>query len=568
MTTAAPSTPIASPGSSPRGGWLFGPVPDLLLGCGVGYALVLVLLCFFGTEIRTALWAGALPFVSVLVGAPHYGATLLRVYERREDRRAYALFAVHATIVLALLFVIATRSVWLGSLLLTIYLSWSPWHYTGQNYGLALLFLRRRGVAVDPTTKRWVYASFLFSYVVVFLALHSNAPGAEYTPPLYVAEVYRVLSLGLPSVAGDAAFLGALGAYGVASCVAVVRLLRRGSLGAIAPSLLLAGTQALWFALPVAMRRFGFLSHLEPFAPQHAGWYFFFAALAHSVQYVWVTSYFAKNAPGFGGLPSYLGKALLAGTALWCVPALVFAPDVLGRVPYDAGLSALVAACVNLHHFVLDGAIWKLRDGRIARILLRTAEAQGAPPAPVAGRSWIRWTAWAAGAISLGIFTVGFIETEVGLRNAARDLDTARMRAAMERLDWIGRESATNHLGFGRVLEGKGETAAALHQYERSVELHPTVEGWVAIASIHEGAQRVVPAQEAIEHAVALAPSDPALLYRSASLARRSGDHERALARLERAVELDPDRTLFRRALERERARAAAAAAPSGAEGG
>ena len=37
----------------------------------------------------------------------------------------------------------------------------------------------------------------------------------------------------------------------------------------------------------------------------------------------------------------------------------------------------LVASVVNLHHFVLDGAIWKLRDGRVARVLLRTAEGPG-----------------------------------------------------------------------------------------------------------------------------------------------------------------------------------------------
>ena len=64
---------------------------------------------------------------------------------------------------------------------------------------------------------------------------------------------------------------------------------------------------------------------------------------------------------------------MLAGAAIWTAPVLLLAPGVFGRVPYDLGLSALVAAAVNLHHFVLDGAIWKLRDGRVARIPLRPA---------------------------------------------------------------------------------------------------------------------------------------------------------------------------------------------------
>ena len=33
------------------------------------------------------------------------------------------------------------------------------------------MFLRRRGVALDATTKRWFYASFLLSYVATFLAI-------------------------------------------------------------------------------------------------------------------------------------------------------------------------------------------------------------------------------------------------------------------------------------------------------------------------------------------------------------------------------------------------------------
>ena len=78
----------------------------------------------------------------------------MRVYEHRADRRAYFLFSVVATILLLIVAGVALFRPWLGSVLATVYLSWSSWHYTGQNYGIAVMFLRRRGVDLDRTSQR------------------------------------------------------------------------------------------------------------------------------------------------------------------------------------------------------------------------------------------------------------------------------------------------------------------------------------------------------------------------------------------------------------------------------
>ena len=84
---------------------------------------------------------------------PHYGGTLRRVYEQRADRRAYTIFSVWATLAIFALFVVGIHSAYVGAIMVTVYLTWSPWHYTGQNYGLAVMFLRRRGVSVEPGVK-------------------------------------------------------------------------------------------------------------------------------------------------------------------------------------------------------------------------------------------------------------------------------------------------------------------------------------------------------------------------------------------------------------------------------
>jgi hypothetical protein len=546
---------IAAPGSRR---WLFGPGPDLVLGCGLGYTAVLIGLCVFGGDVRTQLGINGIALLTLLIGAPHYGATLLRVYERREDRRAYTFFAVYATVALAVAFALGTRSLWFGSLLLTLYLTWSPWHYTGQNYGLAVMFLRRRGIPLDPSTKRLVYASFLFSFVLTFTVMHMERPAAPYAPTLY--EGYQMMALGIPSAVAEAAIPVLATGWLGCGLWAAIRLRGGGSWGDLAPSALLALTQGLWFSVPVLLRHYGLLGNLDPFTPQHASYYFFFAALGHSIQYCWVTSYYARSAPGYHGLAPYLLRALLAGTAIWTVPALLFAPGVLGRIPFEAGLGALVAAVVNLHHFVLDGAIWKLRDSRIARVLIRsdTSPVPGMAPAR-AGGFRLAPVVWAVGAASLAIVLVAAWEQEFGVRRALERGDAARGSEAARRLAWIGRESPYLELRLASLMTGRGDPTAALRHLRRSIEIHPTPEAWLASADLYERAGALDAADAALAEALALRPEQPGLAYRAGQLALRRGDTARARTLLERAVALEPDRKLYRLALERVGARAGTA---------
>jgi len=147
--------------------WLYGRWIDLFVGCGLGYLVLVPVLLAYGwsSGVREFPVAAIVAF-GMLINAPHYGATVLRVYSDRADRAKYRFFALHATLALALVFAGASRSVWLASALITIYLTWSPWHFAGQNYGLALMFLRRRGVEVDALAKRFFYLSFVLSAVL------------------------------------------------------------------------------------------------------------------------------------------------------------------------------------------------------------------------------------------------------------------------------------------------------------------------------------------------------------------------------------------------------------------
>ncbi len=371
--------------ATPRGGWLLGPIPDLFLGTGLAYVFVFIWLASDIEGARQAVPLWVLAIVTIFISIPHYGATLLRVYERRSERRAYFFFAVHATLVLAALFFGGLYSAAIGSLVFTIYLTWSPWHYTGQNYGIALMFLYRNGVSVSPAIKRLIYASFVLSFLITFAFIHGSYAKNDLAP----GEIGFV-ALGIPALGVDFFIFVALVAYAVVTLFFLVALLRKSSPRAIAPAGVLVGVQALWFVVPALYRNWFPYGRLESLSAREATYFFIWIAFGHAVQYLWITSYFAKTSRRSETHAGFYLKALLAGALLWTVPALLFRRGLMGPLPYDGGLAMMIAAVVNLHHFILDGAIWKLRDGRIARALLRkstrTAASDDDEPASVAWR--------------------------------------------------------------------------------------------------------------------------------------------------------------------------------------
>lgn len=534
---AVASTPVAV-ASTPRGRWLFGPLSDLMLGCGLAYLIVLVVLSLAGAETRALLPPGLLALGALVTGMPHYGATLLRVYERREDRRAYAIFAVWATLLIATAFVVGARYAAVASVLFTIYVTWNAWHYTGQNYGISLMFLGRRGVAVAPTEKRLVYATFVLSYLIILVSIHGGG-GAGYAPQAQDGWVVRFMPLGIPDGIGDIA-LGGLAAAYVAALIGAAVLLRRraASWRDLGPAALLVAVQAAWFVLPTLARASGTFQGIEPLSQHYADYAFYWVAYAHSIQYLWITTYYARARDPQLGRVSFFWKALLAGTALWGIPALLFAPQALGALPYGGGLVLLVAATVNIHHFMLDGAIWKLRDGRIARILLRSELAKA--PAPRPGRSFARPLIWAAGAVCAAIFVLDTWERRVGYAEALARQDSDRMQTAVRRLGWVGRDEADLHYRLAVLLATQQRVSEAITHLERSIEREPSAPAWTGLAEMHEVRGEWRQAAKAYDQALTLAPDHVPALQRSGELLLQLGQTASARARLEKALALDP----------------------------
>jgi len=498
---------VAPPAAAaPARPWLYGPVPDLLLGCGLAYVGFFFVLAAAGDGVRRLVPYELSPLLALATGAPHYGATLLRVYERREDRRAYLLFTLHLTVLVWALFVACLHSPWLGSLVLTVYLTWSPWHYTGQNYGIAMLFLRRRGVPVSSRAKQLVYASFVLSFLLTAVVIHTAQHGVDYAPVSYANTAYEMIPLGIPgAVAKPLVVVLALAWAGSLLASAVV-LGRVASAAALLPSACLALSQALWFAVPVIAREVGWMQGIDPLSTTHAAYTFLWIAAAHSVQYLWVSSYFAKTGGRAASQTGYYARTLLAGAGIWVVPALLFAPGVLGALPYDSGLAVMVAAAVNLHHFLLDGAIWKLRDGRVARVLLRGAGPESAIAPPRGPRLWPAVAA--AGVVSVLVLGYGTVEQEL-VRQAVARGDLARAESGIARLAWLGRDGPGLRIAYAHAAAAAGRHAEARAHAERALALRPSAESWRALGSVEQQAGRLPEALRAYQEALGLRPGWP-----------------------------------------------------------
>jgi tetratricopeptide (TPR) repeat protein len=524
---------VAAP---PSNRWLFGPVPDLLLGCGLFYVAAFVAFAVGGRGLVAGMPSYLLPLLVILVSMPHYGGTLLRVYEFRESRRAYAIFSLWASALVFVWFVAGIYDAYLGAVMLTLYITWSPWHYSGQNYGLAMMFLYRRGVDVSPLLKRWIYASFVLSYALAFLTMHSGDYGAGYGDLEYTASV-RFLALGIPSSVGT--YISPMVGAGYLLClgVMVTMLLRRGAIRDLLPTLALVLTQALWFSVPMAVNYWRIETGLDPLDGYFRGQdYILVIALAHAAQYLWVTTYYAQASQTWHGYSGYLAKVLLAGVAIWTLPVILFAPDAMGQVSYRGGLSLLLAAAVNIHHFILDGAIWKLRSGRIANILVRSGADDAA--APARERPWLRPLIWAgcAGCVGAALFAWYQEEFAVGAKVRSGDLESAS--ASMNRLAWIGRDNSSPRHFLAQAYEERGQTQQAIAEYQRVIDLSPENSAtYLQIGTLQAGSGDWDAAGQAFGDGLAIAPLDPGLLGGATRAALELGRTDDAAELLVRSLE-------------------------------
>jgi len=384
----------------------------------------------------------------------------------------------------------------------------------------------------------------VLSFLLALLALHVHLATGASAPPR--GEVYSepvLLRLGIPrAIAGG--LIGVCGtAYLVSVIGAVALLRRRASTRQLLPVGSLILCQALWFAIPTL------LDVTRTWSARTLAFAAIWISAAHSMQYLWVTFHYAKRSAGGARLGGFLLKTTLAGNAAIVIPGILFAPMLLGTsLTWEEGLSTLVFAVVNLHHFMLDGAVWKLRDGRVARALLRDGRAD-APPTPAIGSPRSRRLSVAVWTVCAVCLAIEFAELA---RHQAQERGAPGVANAMfSALHWAGRDHPIEHVRFGRALLARGDYAAARDEFEKSLQTHPTVGAWGGIGRALEAESDLAGAADAYEAGLTVDPNDTPLLRSAAAAHSRLGAYERAVELLTRALALEPDNPLNRRMLNR-----------------
>jgi len=509
--------------------WIYNPWLDLIVGCGA-WSAPLLLVSYFSIASSTRAWALVFYALALFFNYPHYMATIYRAYHRAEDFHKYRIFTVHITALLALTLVLSHSWVRILPWIFTIYLTWSPWHYSGQNYGLFMMFARRAGATPTNATRRTLYGAFIVSYLILFLGFHTGAS----TDPLFI-------SIGIPEAVSRWEQILLAVAFVLLAGFGLSRLVRETGWRKLLPSLTLFSSQFLWFLLPATI---SLIKGLEiPQSRYSSG----VLAVMHSAQYLWITSYYARREAsgensGNWRAWAYFGVLIAGGIALF-VPG----PWLASRLfHHDFTRSFLIfTALVNIHHFILDGAIWKLRDGRIASLLLNSRVRISDVASETGTRVSFAWrwiTGGAAGARQLRVGAALLLllwgavdQARYYLALHADDLKDLQRAAALDAFD----SSLQMRLARQEMKRGQAQTAEAA--WHKAIQINPADPApRQALLRYLVEQNRVDEAFDLTEASIRYTPNDVNLLMDRGLLAQHRGHSDLAVESWSRALAIDP----------------------------
>ena len=393
-----------------------------------------------------------------------------------------------------------------------------------------MMFARRAGVAPTETERRALRLSFIASYILLMLSFHTGASGDPLILSLGLAAKFT-----LPARAALALFFVGASAWALGS------LARRSNFRSVLPVVTLTVTQFLWFLLPAVIE---FVSGREiPQTRYSSG----LLAVLHSTQYLWITSYYQKKEARAAGdsrwsFSRYLVTLIAGGIALF-IPG----PWIVSRVFHaDFAASFLTfTALVNIHHFILDGAIWKLRDSRIAAVLLdgkqKSTHAEDEKQNSFARAArWLTGRAPAARALRIAAVALLFVWAAVDQLHFWWSSEASAL-PVLQRAAALNPDDSSVQVRLARAEQLAGQRDAALAAMQRAATLNPAnlaLQESYGRSLIEAG--RDADASMQFQQIIARWPRNADALVNYGMLAHRLGHDGEAVDNWQRAVDVDP----------------------------
>ena len=355
--------------SSRRSPWVVSPVFDMLfVAGGLPIILIAVNVLLTGWQLPEPVPGGQTQYSElllslVLVGQhlfanSHNVATYLRIWGSEEDRDRFYFYRTWLVAAFFLLFVWGLYSPAATGAFVYFFLMAVFWHYAAQSYGVALIYCYKRDYILSQIEKRVMKLCMtsLSAFAILRIASFRNfSPYEWYGVPMPFFGP-------LPSIFfHTAAVTFALSVIAFAYVIAA-KFIREGKI----------------FPLPSLMVLLAVVALGMSESSTNAMLWFYIPPFFHGTQYLAICLSYALKERGdvetisLGKLfSSPLAGRLFVTTVVMGAFLYVVIPRTFEHFGFNyAMVAGLVLATVNIHHFLTDAAIWRLRDPRCREILL------------------------------------------------------------------------------------------------------------------------------------------------------------------------------------------------------
>jgi hypothetical protein len=311
---------------------------------GGGFSLLVLALLYSGATPSLSLFLKEHLWTFVLLSnSAHFAGSTVRLYTRPGSFRELPFLTMGLP--LASLLVLGLGFLFPGALgqnLLSLYLTWSPYHYSAQAYGIAVLYCYRSGAPWADRDKRWLRLACFAPFIYTFLTIQ-GAGLSWLMPPAALAH---------PAAASVRAFAANLAAAAALAgpFVLFARHQRAGQARLPLISLLAVVANAVW----LVMLNYEVAMVLAVITIFHGLQYLALLTIVHARERVKRPG---NRSPAWRHAAAFYACCLGLGYVLFQVWPHAF---VLAGFSYAESM-LLVVAVINIHHFIVDAFIWRLR---------------------------------------------------------------------------------------------------------------------------------------------------------------------------------------------------------------